>query len=66
MALCKECGGVLTFNEVGLYRRMVDREPFQCLCKTCLAKQLSCSVELLDQKIRELIYLECSLVTEDE
>ena len=66
MAKCKNCGEVLSFNEVGLYKKLVDMEPKEFLCKKCLAEYFKCSTELLDKKISHFIYLGCTLFDQKE
>ncbi|MBR2488863.1 MAG: hypothetical protein IKB45_00165 [Clostridia bacterium] len=61
MANCKKCGAVLSFNEVGLYKKLIDMEPKEFLCKSCLAEYFNCSTDLLDKKIGHFIYLGCTL-----
>lgn len=61
MSKCIKCGATLTFNEKGIYKRLVNRESTQFMCKTCLAKELKVSTELLDKKIEHFKRMGCSL-----
>ena len=51
MSVCVKCGKTLTYNEIGAYRKFVNRGGKDFLCKECLAKRLGISPERIDQKI---------------
>ena len=53
MARCKNCGRTLTGDEIGLYRKLVNRGADTYLCKACLADHFSCDTALLDEKIAQ-------------
>ncbi len=53
MIVCHACGTTLSNDEIALFRKMVNRQAVEFLCKTCLAEHFSCDVELLDQKIQQ-------------
>lgn len=53
MSVCVKCGKTLTYNEIGAYRKFVNRGGKDFLCKECLAKRLGISPERIDQKIEE-------------
>ena len=64
MALCKKCQKVLSRDEEGLYRKMMEMEPQEFLCIECLAEYFGCTVELLQQKIEHFRNLGCFLFQE--
>ena len=66
MAICKKCSAVLSFNEVGLNKKLIDMEPKDFLCKSCLSEYFNCSVELMDKKIQHFLYLGCTLFEEEK
>ena len=43
MSVCVKCGKNLTYNEIGAYRKFVNRGGKDFLCKECLAKRLGLS-----------------------
>ena len=49
MSVCVKCGKNLTYNEIGAYRKFVNRGGKDFLCKECLAKRLGISPERIDQ-----------------
>ena len=46
-----ECGKPLSFNEIGAYKKFVNRGSTRFLCKTCLAQKLNVTTEEIDRKI---------------
>ena len=61
MPVCVKCGKTLTYNEIGAYRKFVNRGAKDFLCKECLAKRLGISPERIDQKIEEFKLQGCTL-----
>ncbi len=61
MSVCMKCGKALTCNEIGAYRKFVNRGAAEFLCKECLAKRLGISTERIDQKIEEFKLQGCTL-----
>ena len=61
MPECKKCGRKLKHDEIGLYRRLVDREADSCLCITCFARYYGVSEEILKDKIQFFKDAGCSL-----
>lgn len=55
------CGRVLTNDEIGIYKRMVDRGASAFLCKTCFAAHFRCTEEQIDQKIEHFRRMGCTL-----
>ena len=58
---CMQCGKALTYNEVGAYKKFVNRGSTQFLCKTCLAEKLDVTVEDIDRKIGQFKLQGCTL-----
>ena len=61
MSVCVKCGKNLTYNEIGAYRKFVNRGGKDFLCKECLAKRLGIAPERIDQKIEEFKLQGCTL-----
>ena len=58
---CEECGKALTFNEIGAYKKFVNRGSTSFLCRTCLAAKLNLTVEDIDRKIEQFKAQGCTL-----
>nr|WP_296463455.1 hypothetical protein [uncultured Acetatifactor sp.] len=58
---CMQCGKALTFNEVGAYKKFVNRGSTSFLCKTCLSAKLGVTVERIDEKIEQFRAQGCTL-----
>lgn len=58
---CMQCGKSLTYNEVGAYKKFVNRGSRQFLCKVCLAGKLDVTVEDIDRKIEQFKAQGCTL-----
>lgn len=58
---CMECGRSLTYNEVGAYKKFVNRGSTRFLCKTCLSAKLGITEEEIDEKIRQFKLQGCTL-----
>lgn len=61
MSGCMQCGKALTFNEVGAYKKFVNRGSTSFLCKACLAAKLNLTVEDIDRKIEQFKAQGCTL-----
>ena len=61
MSVCVKCGKNLTYNEIGAYRKFVNRGAKDFLCNECLAKRLGISPKRIDQKIEEFKLQGCTL-----
>ena len=66
MAQCFQCGVQLTADEIAVYRKMVNREADEFLCKTCLARYFDVPVEKIDQKIQQFKRIGCLLFVQGE
>lgn len=59
---CYQCGkGPLSFNEIGLHKKLVNRGAEKFLCMDCLGKEFKVSRELLLQKIEDFKQMGCLL-----
>ena len=58
---CKQCGRVLRRDEIGLYRRLVNRGAEEFLCIDCLSARIGCPKELLHEKIEHFKSIGCTL-----
>ena len=58
---CFQCGKKLTYNEVGAYKKFVNRGSKAFLCRTCLAESLDVPPELIDEKIEQFKAQGCTL-----
>ena len=58
---CMQCGKALTYNEVGAYKKFVNRGSTRFLCKACLAAKLDITVEDIDRKIEQFKLQGCTL-----
>ena len=65
-AYCQKCGGQVSGDEIGLYKKLVNRGASTYLCKVCLAERFSCDTELLDEKIRQFKRMGCTLFVREE
>ena len=61
MAECMGCGRNLTNNEIGAYRKFVNRDSRSFLCKDCLAGKLNITAEDIDRKIEQFKQQGCTL-----
>ena len=58
---CMECGKPLSFNEIGAYKKFVNRGSTRFLCKTGLAQKLNVTTEEIDRKIEQFRMQGCTL-----
>ena len=61
MSACVACGRELTANEIGLFRKLVNRgaERFECI--DCLALRFGVSADVLREKIEQFRRDGCTL-----
>lgn len=50
--LCYQCGAVLTWDDIGIYMKMVSRNSREFLCMDCLAVKLGCRRIDLEERVR--------------
>lgn len=58
---CKLCQKTVTFNEIGLTKKLLGRNATEFMCIDCLAKKFKCTTELLEQKIKHFKSQGCTL-----
>lgn len=58
---CKKCGKLLYCDEIGLYKKLINRGATEFLCKKCLSEELNISVEKFDEMIARWKKQGCSL-----
>lgn len=61
MSDCMHCGEHLTYNEIGAYKKFVNRGSRKFLCKGCLAGKLGVTAEEIDRKIEQFKLQGCTL-----
>ncbi len=61
MAACMKCGRDLTADEVGIYKRLVNRGATTYLCKACLSAHFGCTQTQIDEKIEHFRAMGCTL-----
>ena len=61
MDLCKNCKKELTFNDIGAYKKFVNRGATAFLCKSCLAQKLDVPLEMMEEKIKVFKKQGCTL-----
>ena len=63
---CTICGKSLTYNEIGLHKKLIGKTQKSFFCKSCLAEYLGVSVALLEEKQRQYAQAGCTLFVEDK
>ena len=66
MAKCVKCERELKTNELGLYKRLIDREGKTPLCLTCMSEYFGCTEELLKEKIAQYVSQGCALFVDEK
>lgn len=61
MDKCIKCQSVLTHDEIGLHKRLMNRGDTEFMCKQCLAEYFSVSTDILDKKIEQFREQGCTL-----
>ena len=61
MSICYQCSKELSHNEIGIYKKLINRGAEEFLCKHCLAQKLKVTPELLDEKILQFKNQGCTL-----
>ena len=60
-ASCRNCGRELTADEIGIYKRMVNRGATEFLCASCLANYFQISEAMVYEKIEHFRAMGCTL-----
>lgn len=58
---CFSCGARLTPDDIGMYRKAVNKGAQQCLCLDCLAKKYGVTRKYFEEKIAFLKAHGCTL-----
>lgn len=58
---CRQCGRLLTDDEIAMHKRMINRGATSHLCLTCLAEFYQCSEDLLREKMEYFRRIGCML-----
>jgi len=58
---CRQCGSLLTRDEIGLYRKLFNRAADSFLCVSCCAAYLCVTTQLLEEKIHQFKEMGCTL-----
>ena len=61
MERCIRCGEELTYNDIGAYKKFINRGSTEFMCKSCLADELNVPEELIDKKIEHFKKQGCTL-----
>lgn len=61
-----KCGKHLSFNEIGAYKKFVNRGSTSFLCIPCLAVKLDIPEEMIHMKIKDFIAQGCTLFVNEE
>ncbi len=61
MEKCLQCGSELTYNEIGAYKKLVNRGSRRFLCKSCLAAKLDVTTDDIDRMIEQFKRQGCTL-----
>lgn len=61
MLCCIRCGKELSDVDIGAYKKFINRCSTEFMCKSCLAKELKVSEELIDKKIEYFKKQGCTL-----
>ncbi len=61
MEKCIKCNEELDRDEIALHKKLFGKTATKFMCKSCVAKYLSVSVELLDEKIKQFKEVGCKL-----
>ena len=58
---CRECGNLLSKDEVGLTKKLLDMKAKDFFCFSCLAEYLEVEEEFLREKVEEFKNEGCTL-----
>ena len=58
---CIRCGAPLSTDEIGLYKKMINRGAVEFMCIECLSRELSVSVDELRSRIEYFRRMGCIL-----
>ena len=58
---CMKCNNILSSDEIGLHRKLFDKEAKECMCITCMSEYFEVPKEALYKKIAQYKKLGCTL-----
>ncbi len=58
---CKVCGKPLSTDEIGIYKKMINRGADECMCIECLSREISVPVSALRERIEYFRRMGCTL-----
>lgn len=61
MSRCYRCNAELTADEIGIYRKLINRGAEEYLCIPCLAEELKISEDEIKKKIEQFRKAGCTL-----
>ena len=61
--VCKLCESKLSCDEIGIYKKTVNRGATSYLCIECLAKEFGCTTDVLRERIEFFRESGCTLFT---
>ncbi len=61
MSTCRQCGKELEQNDIGAYKKFVNRGASDYLCRKCLAEKFDIPLALLEEKIEHFKSQGCTL-----
>ena len=60
-SVCKQCGRILTKDEIGLHKKLYNRAASSYFCIDCSSRYLEVPVAMLEKKIEEFKAMGCTL-----
>lgn len=61
MDICLNCKKVLSADEIGLHKKIINRGSSEYMCIDCMSKHFNVSVKMLEEKIRQFKDMGCTL-----
>ena len=61
MSKCKNCDKMLTPDEIGLTKKLINRGSTEFYCMECLAEIFKCDIPLLQKKVEQFRKQGCAL-----
>ena len=58
---CKKCGKVLSYDEIGIHKKMINRGATEFFCLACLAAYTNSTEERLRERIEHIRRQGCLL-----
>ena len=59
--ICLKCGSELTGDEIGLYRKLINRAAKEYMCVPCMAEYFGVTEKLIREKIEYFKKSGCTL-----